>query len=46
MAEYCLDCYNRIYKKKFKKSDVKLCLDICEGCKKFKMTIVYIKRSY
>lgn len=42
MAEFCLRCYNRMFHKKLKESDVVLdsALDICEGCGKYRHTVI------
>jgi NAD-dependent SIR2 family protein deacetylase len=45
MAEFCLECYNKLHKSDLRKSEVKLSPDLCEGCGKIKKTIVYIKRN-
>ncbi|MBO7342196.1 MAG: hypothetical protein J6U87_05900 [Clostridia bacterium] len=47
MAEFCLDCWNKIYCKDYSKWDVKLSwgLDLCEGCGEWKR-VVLEKRGY
>lgn len=45
MAEYCIECYNRIHNTELKKRDVTLSVDLCEGCGKVKKTIDTIKKS-
>ena len=47
MAEFCLDCWNKIYYKDYSKWDVKLSLglDLCEGCGEWKR-VVLKKRGY
>jgi hypothetical protein len=42
MAEFCLDCYNKLHKTNLKKKDVALSKDLCEGCGKVTKTIDYI----
>ncbi len=41
MAEFCLDCWNRLNKRKLKKNQVVLSeeLDLCEGCGEMKYVI-------
>jgi len=46
MAEYCLDCWNRINHIHLTKEDVILSeeeMDLCEGCAQIKPTIVRYK---
>lgn len=45
MAEYCLDCFNKIFKKNLSEEDIKLSTDICEGCGKVKPTVVIVKNT-
>lgn len=45
MAEFCLDCYNKLHKSNLKKKDVTLSKDLCEGCGKIKGTIDNIKKA-
>ncbi len=45
MAEFCLDCYNRLNNTNLKKRDVKLSVDVCERCGQVKPTIDYIVRT-
>ena len=43
MAEYCLECFNKINKKQYKEKEVWIDyeeLDICEGCGEIKPCIV------
>ncbi|HZK71769.1 MAG TPA: hypothetical protein VFD03_09705 [Clostridia bacterium] len=43
MAEFCLDCLNKLLNNDLKEKDVKLLPDLCEGCGKIKPTVVYVK---
>ena len=45
MAEFCLDCYNKLFDKNLSEKDVKLSPDICEGCREIKPSIVAIKKN-
>jgi hypothetical protein len=45
MAEFCIECYNRIHGTDYKKGDVSCSRDLCEGCGKVKPTIDYIIRN-
>lgn len=40
MAEFCLDCWNRLNGTHYTPQDVKTDLDLCEGCKCPKPVIV------
>lgn len=40
MAEFCLDCWNRIHGTRFAPRDVKTDLDLCEGCGQQKPVVV------
>ena len=48
MAEFCLDCWNRINGTHYTKWDVKLSwgLDLCEGCGEMKHVIVVFRDQY
>ncbi len=47
MAEFCLECWNKMHHKKCGKWDVKLSwgIDFCEGCGKWKR-VVLEEREY
>lgn len=45
MAELCLDCFNEIMGKKYKKRHVKLTYDLCENCGKQKECVVIVVRT-
>lgn len=42
MAEFCLDCLNRLEKKQYTEKDIVLSeeLDLCEGCGKWKRVVI------
>lgn len=39
MAEFCLDCYNKLHGTHYGEGAVKLDYDLCEGCGEWKLTI-------
>ena len=41
MAEFCLDCYNKLNGTHYGEGAVKLDYDLCEGCGEWKLTIAY-----
>lgn len=43
MAEFCLECYNRIFGTEYSKFDVELTptLELCEGCAQMKRVVVW-----
>lgn len=41
MAEFCLDCYNKLHGTHYGEGAVKLGCDFCEGCGEWKPTIAY-----
>lgn len=43
MTEYCLDCYNRVFKKSYKKQHVIIDCDICAGCGEMKECVIKIR---
>lgn len=43
MAEYCLECLNRIHGTGFRKNEVVLMKDLCEGCGEFKPCVVSLR---
>ena len=45
MAEFCLECLNKVMQTDYKESQVTIDdeLDLCEGCGKMKLTVVTIK---
>jgi hypothetical protein len=43
MAEFCLDCYNKLNNSHLTKEQVTLAIDFCEGCEQWKECIVTIK---
>ena len=48
MAEFCLECFNRINGKNFsgKKYIISDYLDLCEGCGEFKPVIISSRKTY
>ena len=46
MAEFCLDCWNKLNKKDFTEKDYVLSreLDLCEECGQWKPVIVRVRR--
>ena len=48
MAEFCLECYNKLMDKNYKESQVIIDdeLDLCEGCGEMKQTIITIKSAF
>ena len=44
MAEYCIDCWNRLNGTHYTEKDVKTDMDLCEGCGKWKPVVVVIHR--
>ena len=46
MAEFCLDCWNKLNKKEFTEKDYVLSgeLDLCEECGQWKPVIVRVRR--
>ena len=48
MAEFCLDCWNKIYGKNYTEKDYVLSrdLDLCEGCGEFKRVIEMERKAY
>ena len=40
MAEFCLDCYNKLNHTNYKRWQVILADDLCEGCGQYTKTIV------
>jgi Pyruvate/2-oxoacid:ferredoxin oxidoreductase delta subunit len=45
MAEFCLDCYNKINKTNYTDKDAELEYEFCEGCGKEKLCVIMISRS-
>ena len=45
MAEFCLDCYNRLHEKNYREDQVELEMDLCEGCGEWKPVVVWIGRD-
>lgn len=43
MAEYCLECLNRIHGTDFRKNEVVLLEDLCEGCGEIKLCVVSLR---
>ncbi len=43
MAEFCLDCFNKLNRTKYTKSEVWLETDFCEGCAEWKPCIVDLR---
>lgn len=44
MAEYCIDCFNKINRLNLSKKDVLCDVDLCEGCGEIKECVIVIKR--
>jgi len=46
MAEFCLDCWNKLNHTQLTEEDVVLSeyLDFCEGCAEMKPTIVFLEK--
>ena len=44
MAEYCIDCWNRLNGTHYTEKDVKTDMDLCEGCGKWQPVVVVIHR--
>ena len=44
MAEFCLDCYNRLYEKNYREDQVELELGLCEGCGEWKTVVAWVGR--
>lgn len=42
MAEFCLDCFNRLNRTDYKESDVELDEDFCEGCGTWKPCVIAV----
>lgn len=40
MAEFCLDCFNRIEGTHYKEKDVTMEMDFCEGCGEIKPCVI------
>ena len=45
MAEFCLECLNRIHGTDFKDNEVTLQDDLCEECGEFKPCVVSLRKS-
>ena len=45
MAEFCLDCFNKLNDTKLTSKEVILEDDICEGCSEIKPCVMTIKKS-
>lgn len=45
MAEFCLDCFNKLEKANLKKRHVKLSSlnELCEGCGEYKKVVIRLK---
>jgi len=45
MAEFCLDCFNKMEKSNLKKRDVVLSSeeDLCEGCGEYKRVVMRLR---
>lgn len=44
MAEFCLDCFNKLHDEKLTPEKVIQDYDLCEDCGEWKLTIVKIKK--
>lgn len=45
MAEYCLECFNKVNGTKINENEVITEDDVCEGCGKVKPCVISIDRS-
>ena len=45
MAEFCLDCFNRLNDMKLTEKEVILEEDLCEGCGDIKPCVIAIEKS-
>ena len=45
MAEFCLDCFNRLNDTKLTDKDVVLEEDFCEGCSQIKPCVIAIEKK-
>lgn len=43
MAEFCIECFNRLNDFELTERDVRLAVDLCEGCAEVKPCIMAIK---
>ena len=41
MAEFCLDCYNKLNDTNYSEAQVELEMDLCEGCGEWKTVVVW-----
>lgn len=44
MAEFCLDCWNKLNGTSYTKRQVRTDMDLCEGCGEWKPVIVAFRR--
>ena len=44
MAEFCLDCYNRLQGTRLTEREVRTAWDVCEGCESWKPVVVSFRR--
>ena len=42
MAEFCLECFNRVWNKNLEIEDVRLSRDFCEGCGTYKPCVMSV----
>ena len=43
MAEFCIDCWNKLHGTNYTKNDVRTDMDLCEGCGQWKPVIVVLR---
>lgn len=43
MAEFCLDCFNKMNHTHYKKKEIWLTEDFCEGCAEWKPCVVELR---
>ena len=44
MAEFCLDCYNRLQGTRLTEREVRTEWDLCEGCESWKPVVISFRR--
>ncbi len=47
MAEFCIDCWNKMNNSNYAKNNFVVSdrLDLCEGCGEYKHVVIYIKEK-
>lgn len=46
MADFCLDCFNRVNESDYKREDVILEYGLCEECGQYKKVVVDLRPPY